>query len=136
MHAHHFRDFLKRFPANLRREHFMEGAQKVLCERPKHVLSQSTTPFACTLQTHNRICTATGLRRSNGSQPQREGTMLGVFVPVWLVLPPREATNLGVFDLCHFDLLNGAVRFRVGVKLADFFSRTLTLRNFPVTPYS
>ena len=36
---------------------------------------------------------------------QREGTHLGVFVLVWLVLPRCEATNLGVFDLCHFDLL-------------------------------
>ena len=32
----------------LRRERFIEGAQKVL-RRQKHVLSQSTTPFACTL---------------------------------------------------------------------------------------
>ena len=33
----------------LRRELFIEGAQKVL-RRQKHVLSQSTTPFACTLK--------------------------------------------------------------------------------------
>ena len=43
--------------------------------------------------------------RSNGGHPQREGTNLGVFVPIRLVLPRCEATNLGVFDLCHFDLL-------------------------------
>ena len=45
------------------------------------------------------------LSTSNGSHPQREGTNLGMFVPVRLVLPRREAANLGVFDLCHFDLL-------------------------------
>ena len=33
----------------LRRERFIEGASKVL-RRQKHVLSQSTTPFACTLR--------------------------------------------------------------------------------------
>ena len=43
--------------------------------------------------------------RSNGGHPQREGTSLGVFVPIWLVLPMCEATSLGVFDLCHFALL-------------------------------
>ena len=41
---------------------------------------------------------------SNGGHPQREGTNLGVFVPIWLVLRRREATNLGVSDLCHFAL--------------------------------
>ena len=44
------------------------------------------------------------LGRSNGRRPQWEGTSLGVFVPVWQVLPWREATNFGAFDLCHFDL--------------------------------
>ena len=43
--------------------------------------------------------------RPNSSHPQREGTNLGVFVPVWLVFPRCEATNLGVFAVCHFDLL-------------------------------
>ena len=48
-----------------------------------------------------------GLSRSNGSHDQREGTSLGVFAPILLVLPRREATNLCVcvFDLRHFDLL-------------------------------
>ena len=50
-----------------------------------------------------------GLSGSNGSHPQQEGTNLGVFVPtigpIWLVYSRREATNLGVFDLCHFALL-------------------------------
>ena len=46
-----------------------------------------------------------GLSRPNGGHPQREGANLGVFVPIWLVLPRCEATNLGVFDLSHFDLL-------------------------------
>ena len=45
------------------------------------------------------------LSRSNGGHPQRGGTNLGVFVPIWLVLPRCEATNLGLFDLCHFALL-------------------------------
>ena len=37
--------------------------------------------------------------------PRREGTNLGVFVPVWLVLPQSDDTHLGVFDLCHCILL-------------------------------
>ena len=45
-----------------------------------------------------------GPSRSDGSHHQRKGTSLGVFVPGLLVLPGCEATNLGVFDLCHFDL--------------------------------
>ena len=45
------------------------------------------------------------LSRSNGSHHQRESTILGVFVPILLVLPRCESTNLGVFDLCHFGLL-------------------------------
>ena len=45
------------------------------------------------------------LSRSNGGHPRREGTNLGVFVPIWLVLNRCEATNLGVFDLCYFALL-------------------------------
>ena len=37
-----------------------------------------------------------------------------MFVPVWLVLPRRDAANLGVFDLGHFDLISdGAVQIRV-----------------------
>ena len=47
-----------------------------------------------------------GLSRSNGNHHQREGTNLGVSVAIWPVLPRREATNLGVFDLlCHSDHL-------------------------------
>ena len=46
-----------------------------------------------------------GLGRLKDSHPQREGTHLGVFVSVWLVLPWRDVANLGVFDLCHFHLL-------------------------------
>ena len=42
------------------------------------------------------------MSRPNGSHPQREGTNLGVFVPIWSALPRCEATNLGVLDLCHF----------------------------------
>ena len=37
--------------------------------------------------------------------PQRDGTNLGALVAAWLVLLPCEAANLGVFDLCHFNLL-------------------------------
>ena len=48
---------------------------------------------------------------------------MGVFVPIWLVLPRCEATNLGVFVLCHFALIspysNGAVQIRVGLELAE-----------------
>ena len=37
-----------------------------------------------------------------------------------LVLPGREATNLGVFDLCHFALLKrGCANSVVGFELAD-----------------
>ena len=43
------------------------------------------------------------LSRSNGGHPQiEEGANLGVFVPIWLVLPRCEATDLGVFDVSHF----------------------------------
>ena len=45
------------------------------------------------------------LSRSNGCHPQREGTNFGVLAPIWLALPRSEATNLDVFDLCHFALL-------------------------------
>ena len=38
------------------------------------------------------------LSRSNGGHSRREGTNLGVSVPVWLVFPRREAANMGVFD--------------------------------------
>ena len=48
---------------------------------------------------------------------------MGVFVPKWLVLRRCEATNLGVFDPCHFALIwpysNGAVQIRVGLELAE-----------------
>ena len=55
-----------------------------------------------------------GLTRSSGSHAQREGTNLGLFVLVWLVLPRCEATNFGVFDLCHFDLLKQVCEIWVG----------------------
>ena len=46
-----------------------------------------------------------------------------MFVPIWLVLPRYEATNLGVFVLRHFALIspysNGAVQIRVGLELAE-----------------
>ena len=54
--------------------------------------SASSKPTTKSAQPH--------LSRSNGGHPQREGTNLGVFVPIWLVLPGCEATNLGVFDIC------------------------------------
>ena len=45
---------------------------------------------------------------------------MGVFVPIWLVLPKCEATNLGVFDLCHFALLKrGCANSVVGLELAE-----------------
>ena len=55
-----------------------------------------------------------------------------VFVPIWLVLRRCEATNLGVFDLCHFALVspysNGAVRIRVGLEITDISSLILLKR--------
>ena len=37
--------------------------------------------------------------------------------PIWLVLPTCEATNLGVFDLCHFALLKmGLCKFGCGFR--------------------
>ena len=63
-----------------------------------------------------------GLSRSNDSHHQREGTILGVFVPIWLVLPRCEATNLGVFDLSFSPYSNGAVQIRVGLELAEIIS--------------
>ena len=53
------------------------------------------------LQAHPNFSFAQpGLSRSNGNHHLREGTNLGVFVPVWLVLRRGE-----VFDLCRFDPL-------------------------------
>ena len=48
------------------------------------------------------------------------GCNLGVFVRVWLVLPQCEATNVGVFDLRHFDLLKrGCANSVVGLELTE-----------------
>ena len=48
---------------------------------------------------------------------------LGVFAPTWLVLPRRKATNLGVFDPCHFALLKrGCANSVVGLELAEISS--------------
>ena len=70
-------------------------------------ISKPTTKFA---QPH--------LSRSNSGHPQREDTNLGVFVPIWLVLHRCEATNLGVFDLCHVALLKrGCAISVVGLEL-------------------
>ena len=46
---------------------------------------------------------------------------MGVFVPLFGRYDPgSEATNLGVFDLCHFDLLKrGCANSVVGLELAD-----------------
>ena len=45
---------------------------------------------------------------------------MGVFVPIRLVLPKCEATNLGVFDLCHFAVLKrGCANSVVGLELAE-----------------
>ena len=64
------------------------------------------------------------LRSSNGGHPQQEGTNLGVFVPIWLVLSGCEATNLGVFHLCDFALLKQGCANSGGLELADFFPDT------------
>ena len=50
------------------------------------------------LQTHPNLHSPVWVGPSGG-HPRREGTNLGVFVPIWLVLRRREAANLGVFDL-------------------------------------
>ena len=60
------------------------------------------------------------LSRSSGGHPQREGTNLGLFVPICLVLRRREATNLGTFDLPHS---NG------GANSGGFGARRLRARN-------
>ena len=62
------------------------------------------------------------LSRSNGGHAQREGENLGVFVPICLVLPRWEATNLGVFDLRYFALpKRGCANSVVGLELAEEF---------------
>ena len=67
-----------------------------------------------------RICTTSFLSRSNGGHFQRGGTNLGVFVPIWLILPRCEAASLGVFDLCHFALLKRVcANSVVGLELAE-----------------
>ena len=60
------------------------------------------------------------LSRSNSGHPQREGTNLGVFVPIWLVLPRSEST-IWVCLICVISPhSNGAVQSRVGLELADY----------------
>ena len=59
------------------------------------------------------------LSRSNGNHPQREGTNSGVFVPIWLVLPKCEATNL-ICALVILPYSNGAVQIRVCLELTEF----------------
>ena len=61
------------------------------------------------------------LSRSNGGHPQQDGTNLGVFVPIWLVLPWCEAINLGLFDLYHFALLKRGL-----ANLGGFGARSLS----------
>ena len=63
------------------------------------------------LQTHPNLHSPVWVG-SNGCHPQREGTNLGVFVPIWLVVRRCEATNLGVFDPCHFALLKRGCAIR------------------------
>ena len=58
------------------------------------------------------------LSRSSGGRPQRDGTILGVFVPLWLVLPRCEATNLCVICVIS-PHSKGAVQTQVGLELAD-----------------
>ena len=78
-------------------------------ESNKSTISKPTTEFA-----QHR------LSRSSGGHLQQEGANLGVFAPMWLVLPRCEATNLGVFDLCHFALLKrGCANSVVGLELAE-----------------
>ena len=57
------------------------------------------------------------LSRSNGGHPQREGTILGVFVPIWH--NPSVRLQIWVCLICHFALIspysNGAVQIRLWV---------------------
>ena len=69
-------------------------------------------------QTHPNLHSR--LSRSSGGRPQRDGTILGVFVPLWLVLPRCEATNLCVYVICVISPhSNGAVQTQVGLELAS-----------------
>ena len=45
--------------------------------------------------------------------PSKRVIFGGAFVPVWLALPQCETANLGLFDLCHVDLLKRGVRLRL-----------------------
>ena len=49
---------------------------------------------------------------------------MGAFVPVWLVLPRCEATNLGVFDLRHVAPLK-CQQFTYGVVSEGFLAESL-----------
>ena len=62
-----------------------------------------------------RICTASFEQvKRRRSSPVR-GYKFGCVVPIWLVLPRCEATNLGVFNLCDFALLKtGLCKFGGG----------------------
>ena len=53
------------------------------------------------------MCSAISKPTTEYTQPRlsRSLAVIPVFVTVLLVLPGREATNLGVLDLCHFALL-------------------------------
>ena len=99
--------------AGCKREHLMP---MLTCLMPQHQsLHVHPFPLCCASflsigsasSKPTQICTA----RFEQVHSQREGTNLGVFVPVWLVLPQCEAANLGVFDLCHFDLLKRGCEF-------------------------
>ena len=48
-----------------------------------------------------------------------EKVKFGVLVPIWVVLPWCEATNLGAFDLCHFDLFKWGCANSGGLELAE-----------------
>ena len=71
------------------------------------------------------------LSRSNGGHPQREGTNLGVLVPIWLVLPRCEVTNLCVC-VCLICVVspfsNEAVQIQVSLELKCLESRFAVIR--------
>ena len=68
------------------------------------------------------------LSRSNGGHPQRRGTNLDVFVPAWLVLPRREATNCVCLIRIISTYSKGAVQIQVGLELAEKGQARLLLR--------
>ena len=65
---------------------------------------------------------------------------MGVFVPIWLILHRCDATNLGVFDLCHFALLKRGCANSGGLEIAEklrgFIDSSSKKTPFVITTFS